>query len=72
MSPQVKVVAEQKQEVAQRRAVFAGLAAAAAAAVLPKQAQAGEARPLGEKRDPVLIKKLCASNPTCKALPNRP
>merc|ERR1712005_21702 len=58
---QVKVVArEKKQEVAQRRAVFTGLFAAAAVAALPKPAQA-------EERTDTLISKLCASNPTSKA-----
>mmetsp|Transcript_38354 Transcript_38354/g.98054 ORF Transcript_38354/g.98054 Transcript_38354/m.98054 type:complete len:92 (-) Transcript_38354:71-346(-) len=59
---QVKVVAsaEKKQQVAQRRAVFAGLAAVAAAAMVPKQAQA-------EERSGETISRLCASNPTSKA-----
>lgn len=61
---QVKVVAsaEKKQQVAQRRAVFAGLAAVAAAAMVPKQAQA-------EERSGETISRLCASNPTCKYQP---
>mmetsp|Transcript_8758 Transcript_8758/g.25229 ORF Transcript_8758/g.25229 Transcript_8758/m.25229 type:complete len:91 (+) Transcript_8758:263-535(+) len=58
---QVKFVAqEKKQEVAQRRAIFSGLLAAAAVAVLPKEAKA-------EERSPALIKALCAANPTSKA-----
>jgi hypothetical protein len=58
----VKVVAsgQKKQEVAQRRTVFAGLAAAVvAAAIAPKQAQA-------EERSSETVSRLCSSNPTCK------
>mmetsp|Transcript_22875 Transcript_22875/g.40714 ORF Transcript_22875/g.40714 Transcript_22875/m.40714 type:complete len:93 (-) Transcript_22875:423-701(-) len=60
---QVKVVAsgQKKQEVAQRRTVFAGLAAAVvAAAIAPKQAQA-------EERSSETVSRLCSSNPTSKA-----
>uniref|UniRef100_A0A061S9P2 Uncharacterized protein n=1 Tax=Tetraselmis sp. GSL018 TaxID=582737 RepID=A0A061S9P2_9CHLO len=59
---QVKAVAvEKKQDVAQRRAVFTGLAAAAAAALAPRGAVAEE------ERSKELISRLCASNPTSKA-----
>mmetsp|Transcript_11430 Transcript_11430/g.20678 ORF Transcript_11430/g.20678 Transcript_11430/m.20678 type:complete len:104 (-) Transcript_11430:123-434(-) len=70
---QVKVVgsAEQKREVAQRRTVFAGLAAAAAVvATAPKQARAenqamNQGGQAGEN-DTEPVTRVCSEHPTSK------